>query len=123
MKRIDYFLLMFPPEHLVKIAKAKSARLKARSLRETTVGEILRFLGVIFLMTRIGFAERQSLWSAKKPSKRKQHVNLSDDMSRQRFEELLANIAFSGEQNSSGTIAVLKLSRLSKQSMITIVPW
>ena len=53
-------------------------------------------------MTRVGFAERRSLWSPKKPSKRQKNVNLSDDMSPHRFEELLANIAFSSEQNSSG---------------------
>ena len=38
MKPIDLFLIMFPPEHLVKIVDAPSTRLCARAFKPTTTG-------------------------------------------------------------------------------------
>lgn len=98
MKPLDYFLLMFPPEHLLDISEATTRRLQARASKPTSPGELLRFFGILVLMTRVEFGERRSLWSLEQPNPRVQQVNLSSDMSRHRFDELLSHISFSGEQ-------------------------
>ena len=99
LEPIDFFLLMFPSEHLSKIVHATSRRLRARAKKPTSAGEFLRFFGVLVLMTRVEFADRRSLWESDETDKRVQQVNLCKDMSRHRFEKMLSHIAFSGEQH------------------------
>lgn len=99
MKPIDFFLYMFPPSHLQKIAEATSARLVRKAHKPTTVAEILRFFGVLVLMTRTEFSDRRSLWGGKGHNSRVQQVDLSPDISRHRFEEIAAHISYSGIVN------------------------
>ena len=74
---------------------ATTARLQRKALKPTSTGEILRFFGILVLITRLEFSERRTLWGGRHGSKRVQQVDLARDMSRHRFEEILSYISFS----------------------------
>ena len=64
MQSMEYFMWMFPQECLVFMASYTKDAMQSRELRLTTRGEILKFFGVLILMTRIEFGSRRSLWSS-----------------------------------------------------------
>ena len=49
MSRLDFFLLMFPPEELNLIVTLTSEKLAAHGLKTTTKGEIIKFFGIWIL--------------------------------------------------------------------------
>ena len=55
-------MLMFPRNHIIKIFQLTNTQLAKVPQRETNRQEILKFLGVLVLMTRIEFGSRASLW-------------------------------------------------------------
>ncbi|KAG7345146.1 transposase IS4 [Nitzschia inconspicua] len=61
--KMDVFLLAFPPESLVSICRNTNVVLENIGRPTTTVGELLKFFGVIILATRFEFESRASLWS------------------------------------------------------------
>jgi hypothetical protein len=63
MSPLDYFILMFPPKQLSAIVRLTNAELHLRDLQATTTGEILKWFGIIILMTKFEFGKRASLWS------------------------------------------------------------
>ena len=62
MSCLDFFMLMFPPNHLLKIFQLKNTQLAKVRQRETNWKEILKFFSVLVLMTRFEFVSRSSLW-------------------------------------------------------------
>jgi hypothetical protein len=58
---LDLFLLMFPPLQLQEMRRLTNRELQAKGKTPTTPGEIIKYLGVLFLMTRFEFDERASL--------------------------------------------------------------
>lgn len=62
MDPLDYFLCVLPPDHLQKIVTATSERLNQNAQKEKTVGEILRFFGILVMISRVEFRERRTLW-------------------------------------------------------------
>jgi hypothetical protein len=66
--RLDYFLLMFPLPHLNNIVRLTNSELTTLNKRETTAGEVLKFFGILILISN-EFSARASLWSNTAPSK------------------------------------------------------
>ncbi len=65
----DCFLSMFPHDHVRKIVQWSSKRLAEAGKRQKSIGEILRFFGVLVLCTRFEFGRRRQLWAAERTSK------------------------------------------------------
>jgi hypothetical protein len=51
----DYFMMMFPQDHLAAIARKTNIRLIASKRSRVAVGEILKFFGGLVLMSRFEF--------------------------------------------------------------------
>jgi hypothetical protein len=94
--RLEYFLLMFPPDQLAAIVTLTSENLLLKSKAPTTPGEVLKFFGVLILVTRFEFSSRSSLWSNTAPSKYQPAPSFGKTgMSRHRFDLLMSAIRFS----------------------------
>jgi Transposase IS4 len=60
---LDLLRHMFPPLQLQEMRRLTTRELQAKVKTPTTPGEILKYLGVLLLMTRSAFDERASLWA------------------------------------------------------------
>ena len=69
MSRLDFLMLMFPPNHLLKIFQLTNTQLAKFYQKEKNRQEILKFFDILVLMTRFEFGLRASLWSTFSPSK------------------------------------------------------
>ena len=58
MSRLDLFMLMFPPNHLLKIFQLTNTQLAKVRQKGKKWQEILKFFGVLVLMTRFEFGSR-----------------------------------------------------------------
>ena len=61
--RLGYFLMLFPPEQLQLIRQLTNNKLAMARKNYTAAGEIVKFFGVMLLVTRFEFGSRASLWS------------------------------------------------------------
>ena len=61
--RLEYFLMLFPPEQLQLILQLTNNELAMARKNYTAAGEIVKFFGVMLLVTRFEFGSRASLWS------------------------------------------------------------
>ena len=61
--RLEYFLMLFPPEQLQLILQLTKNELAMARKNYTMAGEIVKFFGVMLLVTRFEFGSRASLWS------------------------------------------------------------
>jgi hypothetical protein len=96
MSRLDYFLLMFPPDQLSTMVTLTSEKLLSKTKAATTAGEVLKFFGVLILVTQFEFSARASLWSNTAPSKYQPAPSFGKTgMSRHRFDSIMSNIRFS----------------------------
>jgi hypothetical protein len=69
LSRLDYFFLLFPPAALTYICRLTNYQLANNTMKETNIGELLRFFGIWMLSTRFEFGSRASLWSTTAPFK------------------------------------------------------
>ena len=60
---LEYFLMLFPPEQLQLILQLTNNELAMVRKNYTTAGEIVKFFGVMLLVTRFEFGSWASLWS------------------------------------------------------------
>ena len=60
---LEYFLMLFPPEQLQLILQLTNNELAIVRKNYTTAGEILKFFGVMLLVTQFEFGSWASLWS------------------------------------------------------------
>ena len=60
---LEYFLMLFPPEQLQLILQLTNNELAMARKNYTTAGEIVKFFGVMLLVTQFEFGSRASLWS------------------------------------------------------------
>lgn len=67
--RLDYFLAMLPPDQLVEMVCLTNCELRKEELKETTRGELLKWIAVLILTTCFEFQSCASLWSTTAPSK------------------------------------------------------
>lgn len=95
MTPYDYFTWMFPMSHLAKIVTMTNANLILNNKGVTDASEILRFFGIIILMSRFEFGPRRDLWETKSDNKYIPATNFALFMKHHRFETLRANIRFS----------------------------
>ena len=61
--RLEYFLMLFPPEQLQLILQLTNNELAMARKNYTTAGEIVKFFGVMLLVTWFEFGSWASLWS------------------------------------------------------------
>ena len=61
--RLEYFLMLFPPQQLQLILQLTNNELAMARKNYTTAGEIVKFFGVMLLVTCFEFGSRASLWS------------------------------------------------------------
>ena len=61
--RLEYFLMSFPPEQLQLILQLTNNELAMARKNYTMAGEIVKFFGVMLLVTRFEFGSQASLWS------------------------------------------------------------
>ena len=93
---LDYFLIMFPMTHMQEIVRMTNERLVEMSKCTTTVGEVLKFFGVMILSTKFEFKSRASLWSTTPSSKYIAAPSFgTTGMSRMRFDDLWRFIRWS----------------------------
>ena len=103
MRPYDFFTWTFPPAHLTKIIDATNTRLESKAKRHTSKGEILRFFGVMLLLTRCEFPDRRSLWSDTPDTDLLPSPLFGRFMSRNRFEDLASTVSFSGSVSTETT--------------------
>ena len=98
MSALNYFLLvMFPPKQLVAMVDLTNIELvKLEANNTTNTLELLKFFGVLILVTSFEFTPRASLWSSVAPMKYKPapHFGLTG-MSKYRFNNLFRAIRWS----------------------------
>ena len=101
MSRLDFFLLMFPPNHLNEIVRLTNVQLRLipnqQSRKEMTKGELIKFIGICILVTKFEFKNRADLWQTKRRSKFREAPSFGSKtgMSRDRFKLLFTNIRWS----------------------------
>ena len=65
LSRLDYFLLLYPPIQLQEENRLVNIQLsKYGKSPSTTIGEILKFKGILLLATRFDFRKISDLWSS-----------------------------------------------------------
>ena len=69
MTRLEYFILMFPPNQLTEMVRLTNRELKEKEEKSMTIGEMVEFMGICIIITRFQFLSRQYLWSQTAPSK------------------------------------------------------
>ena len=94
---LDFFMSVFPSSQLKLMVDATSQRLMAEGKPRTTKGEVLKWLGVLLLITRFEFGDRRSLWSNKPSCKYVPAANFGErtGMTRDRFETLFRLMVWS----------------------------
>ena len=74
LSRLEWFLLSFPPAQLAEMVRLTNKELAKIRVRNSTTdwvtqGELVKFLGMLMLMTRFEFNDRASLWKTTSLSK------------------------------------------------------
>jgi hypothetical protein len=69
MTPLGFILLMFPRKQLIDMVELTNTELTKLELNKINCREMLKFFGVILLMTKFEFTSRASLWSSVAPSK------------------------------------------------------
>ena len=95
---LEYFLMLFPPEQLQLILQLTNNELAMARKNYTTAGEIVKFFGVMLLVTRFEFGSRASLWSNVTTNKYIPAPSFGlTGMPRKRFDDLWMCIRFSDQ--------------------------
>ena len=91
----DYFQWMFPMSHLSTIVMLTNRELSRFDKQPTNVSEVLKFIGVLVLMSRYEFGPRRNLWATSSSYKYLPAPNFTRIMPSHRFETLRCCIRFS----------------------------
>ena len=90
--------MMFPRPQLDAMLRLTNLKLYQRKRRLTTAGELLKFLGMLILISRFEFGNCSIFWSSTKPGKYVPAPSLgSAGMSRDRFDMLWRCVLFSDQ--------------------------
>lgn len=86
----DFFMAVFPMTQLKAMVNETSTALRAEDKSPTSYGEVLKWMGLVILVTRCEFGARSELWSTTSNSKYLPPYALGQKtgMSRQRFDDL-----------------------------------
>ena len=94
--RLEYFLMLFPPEQLQLILQLTNNKLAMARKNYTTAGEIVKFFVVMLLVTWFEFGSQASLWSNVTTNKYIPTLLFGlTEMPRKRFDDLWMCIRFS----------------------------
>ena len=99
----DYFLAAFPFSQLRRLVSLTDENLLTKQKPLTSLSEIMKFIGIIILVTRFEFGERADLLSSTSSSKYIPATSFGSTtgMSRSRFDYLRRNLSFSNVHNSN----------------------
>jgi hypothetical protein len=107
MSRYDFFLLVFPKEQLELTVRLTNKALRKLNLQtrytyQLTVGELLKFIGILILGTRYESGSRRELWSTNSWCKYIDPPKFGDKtgMVRDRFDVIFSNICFSHQPDT-----------------------
>ena len=121
-KPFDCFMDMFPQRHLVAITYMTSNSLAQLNKPETTVSEILKFFGILILMTRFEFGRKADLWSL---SSRRKYIPAPafgrTGMSKQRFFDIISCIKFSNQPAEKGDLSSVQYRWLLVQDFVDAI--
>lgn len=112
MSPLDYFQWMFPMSHLRIIVRLTNAELSKLDKSPTSESEVLRFFGILLLMSRYEFGARKNLWATSSTYKYIAAPNFTRIMPSHRFETLrsslrLSNCAVSDDNDSCARWALV----------------
>ena len=98
MSRLEALMLMFPNEQWNEMIRMTNLNLQQERKKVTTKGELVKFLGVMLLITRLKVKGRRELWATKATYKYRAPANLGHTgMSRHCYEELWKAIRWSDQ--------------------------
>jgi Transposase IS4 len=94
---LDYFMAVFPKEQLRMMVEQTSDNLRMNGHPKVTKGELLKWFGILLLVTRFEFGERKELWSTKSRCKYIPAPNFGErtGMTRDRFHTLFRYMVWS----------------------------
>ncbi|KAI2508605.1 Transposase IS4 [Fragilaria crotonensis] len=100
---LEFFLLLFPPKQLSDMVHWTNVELNKASLKETTASEVLKFFGILILMTKFEFTTRSSLWNTTAWSKYRPAPQFGlTGMSKHRFKDLFSSMRWSNQPDAPG---------------------
>jgi Transposase IS4 len=96
---LDCFLAFFPPNAMKNIMYVTNKKLEEDEQPEMRMGELLKFFGVLILITKFEFSNHRDPWS---PNSNNQFISslaigMTTGMSKHWFDILLANMTFSNQ--------------------------
>jgi Transposase IS4 len=97
---LDYFMAAFPPTALKRILTLTNKSLRKNGGKEIELGEfLLRFFGVVLLITKFDFGQRRELWNSVSSFKYipSPQFGIQTGMCRNRFEEIWMNLVLSAQ--------------------------
>ena len=98
MSRLEAFLMMFPDEQLNEMTRLTNINLEKDGKAVTTKGELVKFLGVMLLITRMKVKDRRKLWATQATYKYIPAMNLGrTGMSRHCYEQLWKAVRWSDQ--------------------------
>jgi hypothetical protein len=98
---LDYFFDMFPHKHLQVIVILTNEGLRQNELEPISIGELLKYFGILVLMTRFEFGPRRDLWTTTSSNKYIPAPCFGETgMSRRRFDNISEHIRFSDQRSS-----------------------
>ena len=63
MSKLDFFLLMFLPSQQTQCTLLINIELRGDKIKETTTGEVLKYFGILIILSKFEFNKRRDLWS------------------------------------------------------------
>jgi Transposase IS4 len=99
---LDYFIACFPPNAMKHILYLMNKKLEEDEQPEMGMGELLKFFGVLILISRFEFSNCRDLWSPKSNNRfiPSPAIGMTTGMSKHRFDILLANMTFSDQSET-----------------------
>ena len=98
---LEYFLMLFPPEQLQLILQLTNNKLAMARKNYTMAGEIVKFFGVMLLVTQFEFGSWASLWSNTSTNKYIPSPSFGlTVMPRKQFDDLWMCIRFSDQPHN-----------------------
>ena len=97
IRPIDFFMAVFPKKQLALMVEETSRRLTAAGKPKLTKGELLKWFGILILITRFEFGERDHLWRTTSFCKYIPAPNFGEKtgMTRDRFNDLFRYMVWS----------------------------
>jgi hypothetical protein len=94
---LDYFLSVFPPNAMKRIILLTNVKLRDNNMQEIDIGDLLKFFGIMILITRFKFGNRRDLWRVNEDCRYIPAPRIGDTtgMSKNRFDEIWQCLTFS----------------------------